>query len=90
MPVTEAYIEEIKRRIERGDNGDVDLMELALLAAIYEKVECIEDNPSIKFGEAVRNNKGLTAFLAFISWFILILLPQAFIQLMGWDHFIAP
>ena len=82
-PITDAYIAEIERKIQEGGNGDVDRMELALLMAIYKKVTCLEDNPSIKFGEAVKDNKGLTAFIAFLFWLLVILIPQSLVRLLG-------
>ena len=84
MPhITDAYIAEIERKINDGGNGDVDRMELALLMAIYKKVDCLENNPSIKFGEADKNNKGLTAFIAFLFWLLVILIPQTLMQVLG-------
>ena len=86
MPITDAYIAEIQRKIDEGGNGDVDRMELALLMAIYKKVDCIESNPAVKFGEAIKENKGLTAFFAFLFWLFVVFIPQTLIRLVGWDH----
>jgi len=81
--ITDAYIEEIERKINDGGNGDVDRMVLALLMAIYQRMDCIEDNPTIKFGEAVKNNKGLTAFIAFLFWLLVVLIPQTLVRIVG-------
>jgi len=85
MPITEAYITEIERKINSGSNGDVDRMELALLMAIYKKVECIEKNPAVKIGEAIKNNKGMTILAGFMFYIFMILIPQAFARLLGFD-----
>ena len=89
MPITEAYIEQIEKKIDEGGNGDVDRMELTLLMAIYNRVECLDKNPAVKLGAAVKNNKGLTAFFAFLFWFFVVFLPQTLIKLIGLDTLIA-
>lgn len=86
--ITDAYIDEIERKIDEGGNGDVDRMELALLMAIYNKVDCLENNPAVKFGEAVKENKALAAFAVFLFWLFVVFLPQTLIRLIGWDHLI--
>ena len=85
MPITEAYIAEIQRKIDEGGNGDVDRMELALLMAIYKKVECIESNPAVKLGETIKNNKGATVFFSILFYIFFILIPQGFTRLLGFD-----
>ena len=94
MPITKAYIAEIERKIDEGGNGDVDRMELALLMAIYKKVDCLENkqenNIAYRFGEALGNNKGLYLFMGFIMWLVLIFFPQLLVSLLGYDHLIAP
>ena len=82
-PLTDAYREEIERKIDEHGNGDVDRMELTLLMAIYKKVENLEVNPAIKFGESIKNNKGLTAFIVFVFWLLVILIPNTLVQFMG-------
>ena len=86
MPITDAYIAEVQRKIDEGGNGDVDRMELALLMAIYKKVDCLEENPAVKFGEVIKENKGLTAFFVFLFWLFVVFIPQTLVRLIGWDH----
>ena len=94
MPITDAYIDEIKRKIDEKGNGEIDRMELALLVGIYQKVERIEKdnrtNPMHKIGEAMRENKGFTFLLGLIIWILVILFPQMLVSLMGIDHIVAP
>ena len=94
MPITEAYIAEIERKINEGGNGDVDRMELTLLMAIYKKVTCLEErqdkNITFRLGEALREHKGLYVFIGFIMWLTLIFFPQLLVQLLGYDHILAP
>ena len=90
MAITEAYIDEIQRKIDEGGNGDVDRMELALLVAIYKKVDCIEKNPAVKFGESINNNKAVTILIVFLLWVFVVFIPQTLFRLVGWEDILAP
>ena len=94
MPITKAFIEEIERQIDKGNNGDVDRMELRLMMGIYNKIVELEvnlkTNPIHRLGEVMRDNKCFALLVSFIVWVLAILFPQMIVALMGIDHIVAP
>ena len=85
IELTEAYIEQIKNKIGAAENGDVDLMILSLAYANYSHMKEIECNPAVKFGSFLKQNKTLSAFLAFVFYLLVVLIPELFLELLGVD-----
>lgn len=87
VELTDAYIAQIREKIARKTNGDVDEMILALVYASYarlgdldDKMGClekkVEKNLAFQFGHFVRENRGLTAFLMLLVYLLTILIPE--------------
>jgi len=83
IEITEAYIKQIKQKIEDDENGDVDTMILSLVYANYSHMQAIECNPAIKLGSFIKQNKTLAAFLGFVFYVLTVLVPELVLKLLG-------
>ena len=64
-------LEQIKTKESEGGNGDIGWMQLILIKAVYRKMENVEDNPMIKFGNLIKSSPRI-AWLSLIGVWIAI------------------
>jgi len=71
--------ERIKSKEQEGNNGDLGWMQLIVLKAMYRKMERMEQNPAIKFGELIKKNPKLAWFSVIGAWIAIAFTVALFI-----------